>query len=103
MWRYLLLIPLALVLITDAEARIHRSHAAIDAFKREHPCPSTGKPRGRCQGWIIDHRIALCVGGEDAPENMEWQTVAQAKAKDKWECKPGWEMRLNAATGVARK
>lgn len=25
--------------------------------------------------------------GEDAPSNMQWQTVADAKAKDKWERK----------------
>jgi len=27
----------------------------------------------------------LACGGADSPSNMEWQTVADAKAKDKWE------------------
>jgi hypothetical protein len=25
---------------------------------------------------------------------MAWMTVTAAKAKDRWECKPGWEERL---------
>jgi hypothetical protein len=28
---------------------------------------------------------ACACGGIDAPENMQWQSVAEAKAKDKWE------------------
>lgn len=68
-----------------SEARIPRSHAAIDAFKRAHACPSTGRPRGRCRGYIIDHVIPLCAHGADAPRNMQWQTVAAAKVKDRGE------------------
>ena len=70
--------------------RRHRSAAARAAFKRSHPCPATGEPRGACPGWIIDHVKALACGGADDPSNMQWQTVADAKAKDKWELKqPG--------------
>ncbi len=29
----------------------------------------------------------LACGGVDAPSNMAWQSVAEAKAKDKWERK----------------
>lgn len=71
----------------DTHGRIARSHAAKDAFMRKHPCPSTGRTHGSCPGYIIDHVKALCVGGKDAPSNMQWQTVADAKAKDKIECK----------------
>ena len=36
-------------------------------------------------GYIIDHVIALKRGGADSPANMQWQTVVEAKAKDRWE------------------
>lgn len=65
--------------------RIKRSHSAIHAFMREHHCPSTGNSKGRCPGWIVDHVVPLCAGGADDPSNMQWQTVADAKAKDKQE------------------
>jgi hypothetical protein len=64
-----------------------RSEAAKDAFKREHPCPSTGKRSGPCPGYVIDHIQPLSKGGADAPANMQWQTTAAAKAKDRWERK----------------
>jgi hypothetical protein len=65
--------------------RIKRSAAAKDAFKREHPCPSTGKGSGACPGYVIDHIAPLACHGADAPSNMTWQTVAEGKAKDKVE------------------
>jgi len=65
--------------------RIKRSAAAKNAFKREHPCPSTGKRSGPCRGYVIDHIKPLACGGADDPSNMQWQTVAEGKAKDKWE------------------
>lgn len=40
-----------------------------------------------CPGYVIDHIKALACGGADAPENMQWQTVAEGKAKDRWELK----------------
>jgi hypothetical protein len=43
---------------------------------------------------VVDHRVALCVGGFDTRENMQWQTIEEAAAKDRWECTPGWEKRL---------
>lgn len=56
-----------------------------EKFKRANPCPITGRASGACPGWIVDHVIPLCAGGRDAPSNMQWQTVADAKAKDKLE------------------
>lgn len=44
----------------------------------------TGYPKGRL-GYVIDHIISLSRGGQDDPSNMQWQTKADAKAKDKWE------------------
>jgi hypothetical protein len=36
---------------------------------------------------VIDHIKPLSCSGADNPGNMQWQTVADAKAKDKWERK----------------
>jgi hypothetical protein len=47
--------------------------------------PSTGKTSGPCPGYVIDHRVALKHGGLDDSGNMEWQTKAEAKAKDRVE------------------
>lgn len=78
---------LLLCLIGTAEARTPRSATEISAFKRANPCPATGERRGACPGWVVDHMWPLACGGEDHPRNMQWQTVEEAKAKDKWERK----------------
>lgn len=69
----------------DKHGKVKRSKAAKDAFERRSPCPSTGKTSGPCPGYIVDHVKALECGGADAPSNMQWQTVSEAKAKDKTE------------------
>jgi len=69
----------------DSRGRIARSPAARSAFEREHPSPATGRNRGDCPGYVIDHVKPLECGGVDAPSNMQWQTVAEGKAKDKTE------------------
>lgn len=89
-----LILAILLLSATPTDARVLRSHRAVADFKRMEPCPSTGLARGRCPGWVIDHRVALCVGGADAPGNMRWMTVAAAKSKDRWECRPGWASKL---------
>jgi hypothetical protein len=69
----------------DAHGRILRNPQARREFRNAHPCPATGKTIGACPGYVIDHVQALKHGGPDAPSNMQWQTTAAAKAKDKWE------------------
>jgi hypothetical protein len=69
----------------DSHGRIKRNAAAKNAFKHQQPCPSTGRSSGRCPGYVVDHVRALECGGADAPGNMQWQTVAAGKAKDKTE------------------
>lgn len=82
------LLALSLTLaVASSFAAPHRSRAATDAFKHEHPCPATGQARGACPGYVIDHVKPLACGGPDAPSNMQWQTAADAKAKDRWERK----------------
>jgi hypothetical protein len=69
----------------SSHVKIKRSAAARDAFKREQPCPSNGKSSGSCPGYVIDHLNPLECGGADDPSNMQWQTIAAGKAKDKTE------------------
>jgi hypothetical protein len=70
-----------------ASAREYRSSMVKHEFQRQHPCPSTGRATGACPGYIKDHVKALDCGGPDAVSNMQWQTIAEAKAKDRWETK----------------
>lgn len=75
---------LALAVVVPAEAR---DRAVPYEFQRLHPCPSTGRTTGACPGYVRDHVVPLCKGGADSVANMQWQTVAEGKAKDSWECK----------------
>jgi hypothetical protein len=63
----------------DVHGRIIRSETAKREFMQ-----MTGYPHGR-PGYVIDHIIALKRGGPDKPSNMQWQTIEEAKAKDRWE------------------
>ena len=62
-----------------------RSASAKRNFQASNPCPATGKTTGSCKGYVVDHKTPLACGGADAPSNMEWQTTADAKLKDKTE------------------
>lgn len=62
-----------------------RSRAAVAEFKRQHPCPTSGKARGACPSYVVDHVRPLCAGGPDDPSNMQWQTKDAAKVKDRSE------------------
>jgi hypothetical protein len=92
MKRILLVIVLCAVAVCSASThrstthRYPRSRAVTSAFQRSHPCPSTGRKSGACPGYRKDHVIALCAGGSDSASNLQWQTTAAAKAKDKTEC-----------------
>jgi hypothetical protein len=75
--------------IAGAECpRIPRSQAVVRLFKRTHICPSTHQIDRRCPE-IVDHIIPLCLGvaagGIDAVSNMQYQSRAEALAKDKIE------------------
>lgn len=82
-----------------AEARIPRDRSEVRAFRAEHPCPSTGLKRGRCDGWEVDHIQPLCAGGPDSRENMHWLSKEDHRFKtlvDVRECR-----RLRNATPAA--
>ena len=63
----------------DSRGKIKRSAAAKHDFMKQ-----SGYPNGR-PGYVVDHVTPLKRGGADSPSNMQWQTKADAKAKDKWE------------------
>lgn len=79
------LVFIALAVLASGSDATERSNAAKQAFVKAVPCPSTGRHTVSCKGYVIDHVKALDCGGDDAPWNMQWQTIAAAKAKDKWE------------------
>ena len=76
---------IAAVYSLPADASIKRSQSAKIEFKASHPCPANGATKGPCKGYVIDHVKPLACGGADKPENMQWQTIADGQAKDKWE------------------
>ncbi len=87
----------------DAHGRIKRSEQAKNAFKMIYPCPATGQRTGSCNGYVIDHIQALACGGADHPSNMQWQTVAAAKAKDVWERKDCRSLKINSLPEISVK
>jgi hypothetical protein len=83
----LLSILLGVSSATSGIAKEHRSSSVKHEFQREQPCPSTGKPVGACSGYVKDHVVPLCKGGPDTTANLQWQTTAEGKAKDRVECR----------------
>jgi hypothetical protein len=69
----------------DSHGHIRRSPQAKRSFRSSHPCPSTGRTRGACPGYEVDHRQPLFKGGTDSPSNMEWLTKEQHRAKTRRE------------------
>jgi hypothetical protein len=74
---------LLFILAINVEAKTHRSSSARRQFMR-----MTGYPHGR-PGYVIDHIVPLMCGGADKPSNLQWQTIKEAKAKDRTERKCG--------------
>ena len=77
------ILALALLCSLPVDAASKRDMHQRAAFMKMHPCPSTGKARGACPGYVVDHVVALCAGGKDSPTNMQWQTVEAGKLKDR--------------------
>lgn len=82
----------------DADGSISRRADVLRAYRDLYPCPSTGKTRGACPGWNLDHTVPLACGGCDSVANLTWMPVeikrcAGLYCKDRWErkvyCKGG--------------
>lgn len=74
---------LALLVLLPPGTAQDRSRTQVERFKR-----LTGYPQGR-EGYVVDHLIPLACGGPDHPLNMQWQPIAEAKAKDRVELECG--------------
>ena len=53
----------------------HESASAKRQFQKK-----TGYPNGR-PGYVVDYILPLRRGGADSPENMQWLTIDQARAR----------------------
>lgn len=83
-----LLLTLILLVACSQTSATERDPKQRAAFVRDNPCPATvPHSKTTCPGYVVDHVRALACGGYDHPSNMQWQTVEEAKAKDKWERK----------------
>lgn len=76
------------------DGRILRSNRIKAAYRRIHPCPSTGSRNSAeaCPDWSIQHVIPLASGGCDSVVNMMWlpnkiKTCAGQYCVDRWERK----------------
>jgi hypothetical protein len=75
----------------NARGDIIRRADVLVAFRKIHPCPSTGLATGACPGWALDHVVPLACGGVDAVYNLQWlpdalkSSARTAMHKDAWE------------------
>lgn len=71
----------------DAAGKIIRSASVIAAFRKIHPCPSTGVFTSACPGWSINHSCPLACGCCDSVANMEWMRNDVKAIVDRYERK----------------
>ena len=92
----ILALALTAMLATTAVHARSTSYCAVRSRQPRPHRPQPGSARAvyagdrlsaRRPGYVIDHVKPLCHGGPDDVANMQWQTRAEAKAKDLWECK----------------
>lgn len=63
------------------QAQIKRSSSEARAFRQVNECPATDLKQGSCPGYEVDHVIALCLGGPDTIDNMQWLSIDVHRAK----------------------
>ena len=64
-----------------------RSKMVLRAFVNQQACPATGQHRLPCPGYHIDHIVALCAGGADSVDNLQWLARDVHKEKTKGDLK----------------
>ena len=76
----------------NADGSIKRRADVLRAFRKIHPCPSTGLTTGSCTGWAIDHVLPISLGFVDSVSNLQWlpnvlKLGTGIYPKDRWERK----------------
>lgn len=74
-----------LMTVPPLAAETTRPSNAEILFRMANPCPGSGEMLGTCKGYAIDRVIPIICGGTEAPDNMRWLTLAEAKEKSRWE------------------
>jgi|ERR1035441_5144897 hypothetical protein len=69
----------------DANGRIKRNPAKPAGVPKAESLPKHRHNNRHLHGYAVDHIVSLKRGGPDQPSNMQWLTVADAKAKDRVE------------------
>ena len=77
------LILLLLLFSTNTQAQVSCRNSSV---KHKFDV-SQGYPKGR-SGYVVDHVCALANGGKDVIGNMQYQTIADGKIKDRIENTP---------------
>ena len=93
MRKCLILVYLFASLSLSVEAKSHRSMKMKYMFMDTEVCPSTGALARKCPGYQVDHKKALCAGGDDLPNNMQYLSIKDHKLKTKKDLKVCYLMR----------
>lgn len=78
--------------VRNEDGSIKRDYKVIVAYKKLHPCPSTGLHTGSCPGWAVNHNCPLACGCVDAVWNLNWMRLDVKKLVD------GYERKIGAST-----
>lgn len=77
--------------LRNPDNSIKRDWKVVSAYRKLHPCPSTGLHTGACPGWQLNHSISLACGGQDAVWNLVYMRIDVKKIVD------GYERKINAS------
>lgn len=73
-------LSILLSLCMQAEAKSYRDPAVRQAFTEQNPCPIVDEKTGKCLA-EVDHKEALCAGGKDEVENLQYLSKEQHRLK----------------------
>jgi TPR repeat protein len=65
--------------VNAADGRVIQSNSAHTDFMAQ-----TGHPKGN-PGFVIDYKTPVAAGGSDAPNNMQWAILSDARKTEKWD------------------